>query len=135
MKSEDNKESLRPLLQEVVLPKSKNVNLYNDEIKTKKIVGSKKRKGLEKEIEKARNQSRKNSTPQGNGELIFLQRILPEYGLVFFEYSASFYVFLLISSINSCQKNQMATESSMKSYPLFFRKSRWLLLLYVAKHY
>ena len=73
MKSEDNKESLRPLLQEVVLPKSKNVNLYNDEIKTKKIVGSKKRKGLEKEIEKARNQSRKNSTPQVNGEFFSLR--------------------------------------------------------------
>ena len=71
VKSEDNKESLRPLLQELVLPKSRDVNLYDDEIKTKKIIGTKKRKGLEKEIQKAKNQSRKNCTPQVNGEFHF----------------------------------------------------------------
>ena len=70
VKSED-KESLR-LLKKVVLPKSRDVNLYDDEIKTKKIIGTKRRKGLEKEIQKARNQSRKkNSTPQVNGEFDF----------------------------------------------------------------
>ena len=71
VKSEDNKESLRPLLQELVLPKSRDVQLYDDEIKTKKIISTKRRPGLEKLIEKAKNQSRKNSTPQVNGELDF----------------------------------------------------------------
>ena len=70
MKSEDNKESMRLLLEKKVLPKSRDVNLDDDEIKTKKIIGSKKRKGLEKEIEKAKNQSKKNFTPQVNGEFV-----------------------------------------------------------------
>ena len=72
VKSEDNKESLRPLL----LPKSRDVNL-DDEIKTKKIIGAKRRKGIQKEIEKAKNQSKKNYTPQVNGEF-FLQEFLSE---------------------------------------------------------
>jgi hypothetical protein len=63
VKSEDNKESLRPLLDKKVLYKSRDVNL-DDEIKTKKIIGAKRRKG----IEKARNQSKKNVTPHVNGE-------------------------------------------------------------------
>lgn len=67
VKSEDNKESLRPLLDKKVLSKSRDVNL-DDEIKTKKIIGAKRRKGIEKEIEKARNQSKKNVTPHVNGE-------------------------------------------------------------------
>ena len=70
VKSEDNKESMKLLLEKKVLPKSRDVNLDDDEIKTKKIIGSKKRKGLEKEIEKAKNQSKKNFTPQVNGEFV-----------------------------------------------------------------
>ena len=70
VKSEDNKESLRPLLDKKVLSKSRDVNL-DDEIKTKKIISTKRRPGLEKLIEKAKNQSRKNTTPQVNGELDF----------------------------------------------------------------
>ena len=61
---------MRLLLEKKVLPKSRDVNLDDDEIKTKKIIGSKKRKGLEKEIEKAKNQSKKNFTPQVNGEFV-----------------------------------------------------------------
>ena len=54
VKSEDNKESLRPLLDKKVLSKSRDVNL-DDEIKTKKIISTKRRPGLEKLIEKAKN--------------------------------------------------------------------------------
>ena len=61
---------MRLLLEKKVLPKSRDVNLDDDEIKTKKIVGSKKRKGLEKEIEKAKNQSKKKFTSQINGEFV-----------------------------------------------------------------
>ena len=69
VKSEDNKESLRPLLDKKVLSKSRDVNL-DDEIKTKKIISTKRRPGLEKLIEKAKNQSKKNFTPQVNGEFV-----------------------------------------------------------------
>ena len=58
-------------MQELVLSKSRDANLYGDEIKTKKIISTKRRPGLEKLIEKAKNQSRKNTTPQVNGELDF----------------------------------------------------------------
>ena len=61
---------MKLLLEKKVLPKSRDVNLDDDEIKIKKIIGSKKRKGLEKEIEKAKNQSKKNFTPQVNGEFV-----------------------------------------------------------------
>ena len=60
-------------MQELVLSKSRDVNLDNDEIKTKKIISTKRRPGLEKVIQKARNQSKKNFTPQVYGEFVSLR--------------------------------------------------------------
>ena len=92
VKSEDNKESLRPLLDEKVLSKSRDVNL-DDEIKTKKIIGAKRRKGIQKEIEKAKNQAKKNATPHVNGEFVSLR--IP------------------------VKKNQMASEILIRFYHFF----------------